>query len=421
MRRAALALAALTGLVARPAAAQPALASCATNCISNPSQVVITGSAALEPVLRRMAAPLKKDYGVDLYYIPKAGQCLGARHLVEGADLSGIGANHLGEMGEAGKDRCCNLGDQTKADIWVGDSSIEDCLGTKMPAGYRDFPGPIAAYSIVVPRVSEERAISIDEAYFVFGFGSEGFMGKTIAPWNDVRRVVIPRLLDGPRAVWAKFLRFPVKRPMGWPAHLVPPDAMKGQEMGDVEAVIPALLSPDTGGPGAIGLTSAQAYDSAPGADRIKVKALAIQSWKQKYAFYADSTLGAFDKRNVREGRYPFWAPTHIVLKADATGRPLSGSAEIIVNHLNQKVSMPTFNVLGHIVAGHLIPSCAMKVQRKPEAGDAGDLIPYTPPPGSACGCFMDDALSRGASGCTACSTSSPCSGGKMCSNGFCE
>jgi len=406
----------------RLAVAQPAISSCPTDCTQVPNPLVVTGSPALEPVLKRMSLAVKKETGVDIYYVPKIGQCLGARQFVEGQDLGGIGADHLGEQGDsASQDRCCNLPDQTHADLWVGDSPVEDCLGGAKPAGYRDFAGPIAAFTMVVPRASPERAITMEEAYFVFGFGSQGYKGKTVAPWNDSTRIVIPRLLDGQRVVWARFLHFPVARPMSWPTHLVPPDAMKGAELGDPDSVISGVLREDFTGPAAIGLTSAQAYDSAPSADRIRVKALAIQSWKQKYAFYPDSTLGAFDKRNVREGRYPFWAPLHLGVKADQNGRPLNSSAEVIINYLQQRVSMPSFNVLSAIVGGHLIPACAMKVQRKPEAGDAGDLLPYTPPAGTACGCFMDDFISRGTSGCTACSEAKPCAGGKSCSNGFCE
>ena len=404
------------------AVAQPAISSCPAECAPAPNPLVITGSPALEPVLKRMAVSVKKETGVDLYYLPKVGQCVGARHFVEAQNLGGLGANHLGEKGDApGTDRCCNLPDETRADLWVGDSPIEDCLGGQRPSGYRDFAGPIAAYTMVVPKVSPERAITMEEAYFVFGFGSQGYKGKTVAPWIDSTRIVIPRLLDGQRVVWARFLRFPVTRPMSWPTHLVPPDAMKGAELGDPDAVIAGVLREDLGGPAAIGLTSAQAYDSAASADRLRVRALAIQAWKQRYAFYADSTLGAFDKRNVREGRYPFWAPVHLGMKADVTGRPLNASAEVIVNYLQQRVSTPTFNVLDAIIGGHLVPSCAMKVQRKPDAGDAADLLPYTPATGTACGCYMDDFISRGTSGCTACNDSKPCAGGKSCSNGFCE
>jgi hypothetical protein len=51
-----------------------------------------------------------------------------------------------------------------------------------------------------------------------------------------------------------------------------------------------------------------------------------------------------------------------------------------------------------------------------------GPLSPYTPPAGTACGCYFDDKIKgAGMSGCTACPMGNECPTGKMCSNGFCE
>jgi hypothetical protein len=62
-----------------------------------------------------------------------------------------------------------------------------------------------------------------------------------------------------------------------------------------------------------------------------------------------------------------------------------------------------------------------MKVQRAEDKPDTGDLMPYLPAPGTACGCMMDELISRGSSHCTPCASDKECSGGKTCSHGYCE
>ena len=39
--------------------------------------------------------------------------------------------------------------------------------------------------------------------------------------------------------------------------------------------------------------------------------ALAFQANGQTKAYYADSTSGARDRQNVRDGHYPIWGPVH--------------------------------------------------------------------------------------------------------------
>jgi hypothetical protein len=177
-------------------------------------------------------------------------------------------------------------------------------------------------------------------------------------------------------------------------------------------------MDPMFAGEGAIGLTSTQAIDRSP--DRAKVRSLAIQGWKQRFAFFPDSSPSAFDKRNVRDGHYPWWAPAYVVLRWEA-GKPMNARAESLSRYVQGLSALEGVSLTEAVVASGLIPTCALKVQRAKDQGIGGDLLPYTPTAGTACGCAMDDAISPGGSGCTACSATTPCPTGKTCSNGFCE
>lgn len=66
-------------------------------------------------------------------------------------------------------------------------------------------------------------------------------------------------------------------------------------------------------------------------------------------------------------------------------------------------------------VRQHVIPPCAMKVQRTSEMGA---ITPFKPPRG--CGCAFDrEAV--GTTSCKACTANAQCSSGESCNFGFCE
>ena len=63
----------------------------------------------------------------------------------------------------------------------------------------------------------------------------------------------------------------------------------------------------------------------------------------------------------------------------------------------------------------HLVPQCAMKVQRSAEGGD---LKPFTPD--AACGCYFESLLGTPASSCVSCANNT-CATGSTCRSGWCE
>jgi hypothetical protein len=385
------------------------------DCKLEPSSVVVSGSPSLEGFFRRIAAQVQKAEGTDIYFVRNVGQCQGAEQVAGSQDLGPKIFDYLGDVkNKYGGQPCCRAPASARAVLSVSDYPTADCFDGKLPDNLREYAGPIVAYAMVVPTTSPEVAITMEEAYFVFGFGSDGYKGSGISPWTNQGRFAVPGLSFGAHVLWSKFLLF------------ASPQKLRGVRVSGPEKVVPSLMGPMFTSPkdpkvvdeGAIGLTSTQAIDASP--DRRSVRPLAIQGWKQRFAFFPDSSPSTFDKRNVRDGHYPWWAPAYVVLKWEA-GKPANARAESLSRLVQGLGKLEGTNLTEAVVAAGLIPTCAMKVQRAKDQGIAGDLLPYTPPPGTACGCAMDDAISPGGSGCAACSATTPCPTGKMCSNGFCE
>jgi hypothetical protein len=403
------------------ALAQPPLANCGNTaemdvCRPGPKSVVVIGSPALEPLFDKLGTALAAPAagGLDVYYVRHIGACQGAQWVQSGASFQAV-ADHITTDALSRKTSCCDFNFVGKADLWVSEMAGAECFDGKLPAEFRDFSGPILAYDVVVPFESPQFAITAEEAYFVFGFGSGGYKGQAVAPWTDDKHFAVPGPEYGIQAIWAKFLRLPPPAKVG----TTPGVRIKGVPTGADERVIPYIALPEERQPGSIGLTSTQIYETS--LNRRDVRPLAVQAWNQKRAFYPDSTSRAFDKRNVRDGRYPFWAPIHMIAKADITGRVLNDKVEFIIGYLQGKKDLAGVDIVAATVGAHLVPTCAMKVTRPPEKPETGDLMPYAPSPGTACGCMMDELVSRGSSGCTACSKDEDCTGGKSCGHGYCE
>lgn len=400
-------------LAGATAQAQPPHEACPAvqkDCAMDPNYLLVTGSPALVQFFKRIGPQLKKADGTEVYYVRNVGQCQGAQQVAQGQDLGPRVLDFLGLTDDAikkyGGDRCCKVPSGLKAHLSISDYATADCFEGALPDTLREYAGPIVPYAMVVPRAGPQLAITMEEAYFALGFGNDGYQGHKIWPWTDQSRFAVPGLSFGPHVVWSKFLR------------IENPQRLKGLRVSGAERVIPTLVDPKFTAEGAIGLTTTQAYDTSP--DRAKVRTLAIQGWRQKHAFYPDSTPTSFDKRNVRDGHYPWWAPLSLVTRVE-NGKPANARAEAAISYVQLKGKLEGVNLVDALVAGGLVPTCAMKVERAADQGVTGDLRPYAPAPGTACGCAMEEAIYPGGSGCASCDDKKPCTGGKTCSHGYCE
>jgi hypothetical protein len=171
---------------------------------------------------------------------------------------------------------------------------------------------------------------------------------------------------------------------------------------------------------GIIGLDYLDQNDSDGTPRRSKVKMLALAAKGQTYAFYPDSTHNAYDKKNLRDGHYSGLGYAHLVTPIGMDGQPTVDKAKYLVNLLTggSVTPAPSFDVTKLVVqSAHLVPLCAMRVQRTAEGGPP---MPYTP--AASCGCYFESLVGTPSASCTSCASGpSACGSGTSCRNGFCE
>lgn len=290
----------------------------------------------------------------------------------------------------------CNV--TTTIHFQVASSAIftESCGQTK-PATVGLFRGPLQGYLFAVKKGSTQTAITADEAYFTFGFGNQGM----VQPWNNEQLMFI-RPTDASTLVCTMV------------AAGVPPNKAKGMSFQRTNDLLTAMLMPTVSDEAAIGLLGCAPYDRR----RNDVKALAFKATGQRFAYYPDSTATATDKKNMRDGRYVPWSVTDWLAPVDGSGDVTDANADYLIKLILDKpvTPAPAFDPLDAVMAGGLVPECAMHVTRSSEGGD---LSPYQSP--APCDCAFDKKFApEAAAACVACTDDAPCGSGK-CRHGWCE
>jgi hypothetical protein len=271
---------------------------------------------------------------------------------------------------------------------------VSACNPDDPPDGVKLFQGPNQAYAFIVPESSSERAITAEEAYFVFGFGAAG----KVSPWDDESFFAIRTVTKSTLLSLAAAIRVPGPR---W----------KGMPFDKSSEVLSAVTSASEPGK-AIGILGTELYDR----NRDQVNVLAFRAFGQKLAYYPDSTASAFDKRNVRDGHYFPCAPT-VWLTHVEDDKPTNPLAEYVIGLIlgNTVEPKPDFEPLESVIDVGLVPACAMKVTRSKEGGDLSLYAPEEP-----CGCYYESKVAEPSSGCSACEEDDDCDAG-ACRHGFCE
>jgi hypothetical protein len=93
-------------------------------------------------------------------------------------------------------------------------------------------------------------------------------------------------------------------------------------------------------------------------------------------------------------------------------GVPSDAAAALVLRLAQEKLEE---ELLRTVISAHIVPKCAMSVQRNEEMGP---LVPYKPD--YPCGCFFDLAA-NGKSTCRQCALPGECDQGQVCSYGYCE
>jgi ABC-type phosphate transport system substrate-binding protein len=387
--------------------ARPAAAASTGPCANLPNPIYLSGSSAMGPLVLAMGGPLSAAATPTTLVYQSAGSCVGVSEILNDTTPSGACATGACIKGTAtyydalGAAQTCDLdANGTHVDIGASDVFATSCSGvTAVPADVKDTTGPIQAMLFVLSRSNPnpQQAITAAEGYFVFGFGGAAGM---VTPWLKVAVQFIRNTGSGTQQM--------TTRGIGIPA-----DKMKGVDAGGSGGVI-SMLGAQTDEAG-IGILSADQYD----AHRDSLRSLAFKAFGQWFAYYADSSPTSFDKQNVRDGHYWIWGPIHLLTHINTTtNQPLTAGAKQFLGYITEtSTTPPPFDITTVEIAAHVIPQCAMKVQRSTEVGPLSKYDPAAP-----CGCFFESKVST--SSCTACNLADgmacPGSAG-VCRHKFCE
>jgi len=288
--------------------------------------------------------------------------------------------------------------DPAGKDIDIANSALlnDACTKDPAPASIGLFQGANQAYLFVVPEASSQKALTAEEAYFVFGFGAAGMA----QPWTDEMLYFIRTTTKSTLVALAANIAVPAAK---W----------KGRRLDQSTEVVNGVAS-SVNPEKTIGILGAEIYETG----RDKLNALAFQAYKQTKAYYPDSTAAARDKRNMRDGHYTTWSPTVYMTKVGSDGMPTNPRAKLLIDLILAKpvTPAPGFDPLEIVISKGLVPQCAMKVARQAEGGPLSSFAPAEP-----CHCYYEQkATGTAPAGCKVCTTDDVCGTGK-CHHGFCE
>ncbi|MCK6586875.1 MAG: hypothetical protein L6Q76_04745, partial [Polyangiaceae bacterium] len=307
--------------------------------------------------------------------------------------------------GDDSGERPCELAESgNPVDIGTCDVFAGTCTTSVLGNDFADYgAGPIQAMTFIAPLTSEQKVLSREAAYLIFGFGAD----SEVAPFTDEARILQRDNKSGTKRMIA-------------PAIDVPYDLWKGQVLGSTSVMKQAIKAANAEGGSAANATIGilDVTNDSDSTDYLKI--LAFQGENQTCGFWPDSELGKEDKKNVRDGHYVIWGPLHFYVKA-SNKNPINPLATDVVNYLTGFRPLPNekfaFTMVSLQATGSLIPRCAMNVDRTTELGD---LKPYkTDYP---CGCFFDKVVTGEAKGCKPCASDAECDpASEVCSFDFCE
>jgi len=371
-------------------------------CSDLPDPIYLQVGDTQEPLMKTLGRALRdsKARAMTLVYIT-TGSCTNIEAIYTGKKITSnpkyvpSSAEDPGWKTTDASPVCTIASEGHEVEVANSALFVSACNPDDAPAGIKLFQGPNQGYVFAVPEASDQRAITAEQAYFVFGFGSAG----KITPWDDEAFYFIRTTTKSTLLALAANIRVPGQK---W----------KGMQLDMSNQVVSGLTS-SSDPPKSIGILGAEIYDR----NRDKLNALAYRAYDQKYAYFPDSTATSFDKRNVRDGHYTPWSPTVWITKVDGDGKPTSVLADYLIRMIlgEEATPKPDFEPLDSVIAVGLVPECAMSVTRTQEGGD---LSPYEP--AEPCGCYYDHKNSEGGTKCESCSDDKPCSKG-TCRHGFCE
>ena len=390
-------------------------------CSTLPGVIYATGSTAVSLFLGTIAQALENDATPITVVYRSSGSCPGVSSMVSPSSnlLTGTAiywdSNRSVDPTSAAAQLPCALAPGgVMADIGFSDvfaSTCQDLPSGLEALGVRDFTGPIQVMNFAVPIDSQQRAISAEAAYLVYGFAGQTY---PVAPWTDPARILQRNASSGTQALIGATIGLPRDRWQG---------VINASSSSVRDAILAAAVTGGTVADSTIGILSSDILDPL----RTNIRGLAYRHYGQNVAFYPDSSgdTTSRNKRNVRDGHYPLFGPLHMLARIDGTTRlPLDPEVQRLVNVINGIEVLSSVNIIDIYAQRSLIPQCAMRVSR---SADGGDIVPFTPD--TPCGCYYESLASHVGTpaGCTTCDRLEDCGAGQTCvtlsgqAHGFCE
>jgi ABC-type phosphate transport system substrate-binding protein len=375
----------------------------ATTTTPAPPVVYVTGSSAVKPFIAALAPAISAATTRPATIVYRSqGSCLGVSAVVSGTAMATNDTTNasywdpnsvqLQTSTKTLKEETCTLDNGTIADVGVSDVFAQTCGQALqgLPSNLADFQGPIQAMTFAVNKGSKESSISAEAAYLTFGL-------RALDPWTDKAFLFRRNSGSGTQQMISAAINVDAKSWTGV-------DANGSDGVYNGLAGLVAQGDKDK----AIGILAAD-YSSRP-----ELKQLAYQHYGQRCGYRPD--IQGADKRNVRDGQYAIWGPLHLLSQVDGSGLAKKLEARDLISYLLGSTPPPLgVDLIRTEAQLHVVPPCAMKVQRKAEMG------PITPfKPERACSCAFDrEAV--GSTTCKACSSNSECGANQSCNFGFCE
>jgi hypothetical protein len=246
----------------------------------------------------------------------------------------------------------------------------------------------------MVPVESSEQSISAQAAYSIFGYGN----ASGVVPWTNTDFIQIRTSTSGTQNMIGQAINLPATE---W----------QGTQNKSSTNVVTALTNVNKGlnvdgGPGdpsyvqaRLGILASDVADS----NRQNMRPLAFQDVNESCGWYPDTTATAFDKQNVRDGHYPIWGPSHLIAAVNGT-TPSTAGVQTLIDSMNGAYQpvLDVLDVIGFYGSSHIIPNCAMHVQR---AQDGQNYQSYAPV--VSCSCYYDYVVAT--TSCTPCTTTPDC------------
>lgn len=406
-------LAALGVVAVTTAWANPAKAA---ECSSLPHPVVVEGSSAVKPFMALVGKALAgAATPISLIY-KSPGSCAGQGDYFGGTGMTGSPTIY-DAAGDANLTCTITPVAGLPIDIAVSDVFFDTCKGTHMlsalPAGDKDFHGPVQSMVFAVSKNSNQHLMSAEAAYLTFGLGMDGDTN-----WNDETQIFVRDQNSGTQQMIAAAIGVPAAKFKGHSGDA--PSIQTGLTTAganpDLENIAIGILGMDVVRKPSVGA----AGDYVP---------LAYQHYGQTAGYYPSSDFASNDMQNTRDGHYQIQGPVHMFTKVNGSGVPTNADVKTFVDYMTGAVVPTTFDLVALEASLSIVPDCAMRVTRDSEIGA---LMSYMPPVSCECKFLHEAAVSELPAECVSCDPANnddngvntqdcPDSSRQHCNYGYCE